>query len=240
MSRVTSGELQRQAVDDHIVRPRNAHRIVRRRRVEVGARRQPRFGQLIFPPAASSGDPVSRLHLFRARGDRRLDVPDRSDVRQIDLGLQVLAGGQVDVRVVEARKHSLAVQVDDPRLRTLGLEHIDVASDADEPAVAYGRGGGRGKLRIDRDDMRVADDEIGRRARSGGGTQQKQYWSHFWFPRLDAEADSGAEEPADDVVKLSVGAAFVDPAGRAGRDHRRIGVEQIVDDPEQLNRALAG
>src|SRR6185312_1363421 len=54
---------------------------------------------------------------------------------------------------------------------------------------------------------------------------------------LEGEADAETEEAADDIVELAVGAAFVDSAGGAGRNHRRILVEEVVDGGEQLDRA---
>ena len=151
------------------MRARDAHGVVRRGGVEIGAGRKPPFRQLIFPPAARAHDPVTGLRLLRPRRDGRLDVLDRADVGEVDLGLQVLARGEMDVRVVEARKHGLAVKVDDAGVRPLGLQHLCVAAYGDEAAVAD-RGGLRGReARVDGDDMRVADDEVGRRAGGHSG-----------------------------------------------------------------------
>ena len=85
------------------------------------------------------------------------------DVGEVDLGLEVLAGSQVDVRVVEAREHGLAVKVDDARVRSPGPQHLGIAADGDEPAVADRRGLGGREAGIDGDDMGVADDEVRRR-----------------------------------------------------------------------------
>ena len=116
------------------------------------------------------------------------------DIGEVDLCLQVLAGGQMDVRVVEPRKHGLAVEVDDAGVRSPGLAHRGIAADRDKAAALdCGRARGR-EARVDGDDMRIVNDEVGRLCdgerlgRGKGGDGQHEGTHHDCCPRLESEA----------------------------------------------------
>jgi hypothetical protein len=103
-------------------------------------------------------------------------------MRQVDLRRQILSGGQVDMRVVEAGEHCLPVEIDDPSLGARRLHHARIAPDRDEAPVAD-RGGLRGReLRIDGDDMRVADNQVRGRLPHRRGAQQDDDRCHYAFP----------------------------------------------------------
>src|SRR5436305_14338848 len=147
----------------------------------------------------------------------------------------------MNMGVVKAGEHGLAVEVDHASPRALGLQYRGIAANGDEAPVAdCSRMGGR-EPRVDRDDMRSPDDEVGRSGRrhcgrgAEDGNGQGKATQHGSCPGLEGEAGAEAEEAIDDVVELTVGAAFVDSAGGTGRDHRWILVEEVVDRRKQLD-----
>jgi hypothetical protein len=126
-------------------------RPVARDRVEVVLRRQPGVRPVGVPPAVAA-DPGA---LRPAVTDPRERLVERRDVIQLDLVLRDRPGGEVHVRVGEARQDAASAEVD----RLGACERCLVHTDAAGNPVARDRHGTRDRQRrIERSDDAVLED----------------------------------------------------------------------------------
>lgn len=68
----------------------------------------------------------------------------------------------MQVRIVETRCHRAATSIDDVRCVSNQRGDIVALADADKMTVAHGESRGTWALQVDRDDMRVQHDQVGR------------------------------------------------------------------------------
>ena len=138
------------------------HRMVRRRRVELGEGRQALFRQAVDVPAANAGDELAGRHveLANARDDHLLQLAHRR--RSLDNAYLVTgvlaAADEMHVRVDEAWNDGRALQVDGAAARP----ERSAASDLDDAPVADAYRRDHAVVRIERQKAAVDEVEIAR------------------------------------------------------------------------------
>ena len=164
-----SGELERLAVDrDDVAAARDEDRVVRRDRVEVGARRQATLVENALVPRARHHDPVARRRLGDTLGDGGAHVVHVLGVDQRDPGDVQRRPELVQVAVDQARDHGAPAKVHDRGAVCGEGLHLGIRADCAEPAV-----GDRERLRdvegiVDGDDLAIVEDHLGRGVLRGG------------------------------------------------------------------------
>jgi hypothetical protein len=94
-------------------------------------------------------------------GQTREDIFDARAADEIGLPQELRAvPPQVNVRVAEARRDSLAGEVDLLCARADEGEHLDVAADGDDPAVADRHCGGARVRGVECDEVPAGEDEV--------------------------------------------------------------------------------
>src|SRR5207247_11472048 len=136
------------------------HRVVRRRGVEFGERRQALFRQAVDVPAADAGDELANRHLelANARADHLLQLAYRRrglDDAHLVAGV-LAAADEMHVRVDEARNDGRALQVDGAAARA----ERSAAPDLDDAAVADADRRDHALVRIERKKPAVDEVEI--------------------------------------------------------------------------------
>ncbi len=150
-----------------IVEVEDEHRGVRRGLVQLLQGRHALLGELELVPAADHPHPLRRgracgLVLEHAQG-----VGQRGHAFPAQLQVVVeAAADQVQVRVVQAGDHGALLEVDHPGGAAGQLDDLRIGAHGHHDAVAQRDGGGLGPGRIHRGDAAVAQDELGRAARS--------------------------------------------------------------------------
>jgi hypothetical protein len=111
------------------------------------------------PPATEN--PLAGLGLFRRVADHANDVVPAGRCGELEVFRRVADAGEVHVRVDEAGSRQRAFQIDDARARADIRLNLLVRSDRGDRVAADGeRLGGRPRL-VDRDDLPVAQHEVG-------------------------------------------------------------------------------
>ncbi len=167
-------ELQGQAVADHHVAilPREAGRVVARRRIEQGLRRKPRRRPLRVIPG-SVGQPDTRRLSLRVGRDLPREVGLVLRPPQVESEQVQPAHRHVRVRVDEAGDDAPASGVEDDGLRSLELRDLGVGPDGEDPPATDGQGLRLRARRITRPDPGGEDDQV-RNGRRRGGRRNHQ------------------------------------------------------------------
>ena len=166
------------------------HRIAGRDAVELVERKAARVvGELLLRPAAEHHDPFAGLRLAHPLGEHLERPRPRGDA--VEAQFVVLGGAHpMGVVVDQARNDGAAGEIDHARRGALERLDLGRGPDLDDALTADGERLRDGEAVVDRDDLAVHQDEVGRLRVRGGGyaDQQRQSdrdgveQSHFYPP----------------------------------------------------------
>ena len=166
------GRGERAAVDgiDVSAGARQDDRAVRRRAIEIEARRRPAFDHRRLVVAAAE-QPRAFRQARREGANPRGQILHPRDAAEVEhRGQQVTDLPDVRVGIIQPGDESPPREIDAPRQRAGGGHHVLGAADHLDPAVADADGGGQRRRGLG-EDAAVVQDEIEHRVSRGGQTE---------------------------------------------------------------------
>ncbi len=153
-----------------VVRRGLGQRVVNGKALDVRARH---FVPFRLVPSATD-DPSARLGLARRRSNHGDDIVPGTGIAKIQGHLECAESREVTVPFDESGDRQLTAEVDHVRRRPNVFADFRVRSDRLNPAARYSNGL-RGRFRrIHRDDLAIAQYEVGRGGSQGRGEGQKE------------------------------------------------------------------